>query len=122
MTRETELRALTPQQLEVLRRFASLEASIDEVRHSLAGVFEFDLAPERRTASVHFRVPEPGILITRSHISRALEQKRRGLISERALVYWATMLILNDAYQPDPKDEDFVAEWLNDISYSLDAT
>jgi hypothetical protein len=32
------------------------------------------------------------------------------------------MLLLNDAYEPDPKDEDFVAEWLNDISYSLDAT
>ena len=61
-------------------------------------------------------------MITRDHISRALEQKRLGLVSERDLVYWATMLLLNDAYELDPKDEDFVAEWLNDISYSLDAT
>jgi hypothetical protein len=122
MTPKTELPVLTPPQLNVLRRFASMDASVEEVRRSLAGVFEFDLAPERRTASVHFRVPEPGVLITRDHISKALDQKRLGLISERDLVYWATMLLLNDAYQPDPKDEDFVAEWLNDISYSLDAT
>jgi hypothetical protein len=50
------------------------------------------------------------------------KQKRLGAISERDLVYWATMLLLNDAYELDPSDEDFIAEWLNDISYSLDAT
>lgn len=121
MTPRTELPTLTPYQLDVLRRFASMEASVDEVRQSLNGIFEFDLAPERRTASVQFRVPEPGIAITRNHISNALEQKRLGRVSERDLVYWATMLLLNDAYEPDPKDEDFIAEWLNDISYNLDA-
>ncbi|WP_263368325.1 hypothetical protein [Edaphobacter bradus] len=91
-------------------------------RRSLAGIFKFNLEPEVRTASTHFRVPEPGIPITRDHISKALEHKRLGLISERALVYWATMLLLNDAYELDPKDEDFVAGWLNDISYNLDPT
>jgi hypothetical protein len=118
----TELPALTPDQLQVLRRFAALENDVEDVRRSLEGVFDFDLEPERRTASVRFRVPEPGIVITRNHISKALDQKRLGLISERELVYWATMLLLNDAYQPDPNDEDFVAQWLNDISYSLDPT
>ena len=103
MTQRTELPILTEDQLEVLRRFALLEAGVEEVRRSLAGVFEFDLEPERRTANVHFRVPEPGIAITRDHISKALEQKRHGLISERELVYWATMLLLNDAYEPDPE-------------------
>jgi len=99
-----------------------MKASVDEVRQSLTGVFEFDLAPDRRTANVQFRVPQPGIIITRDHISNALEQKRLELISEQDLVYWATMLLLNDAYEPDPKDEEFIAEWLNDISYNLDAS
>jgi len=107
----------------VLRRFASLEGvGVEDVLRSLDGVFECDLQPEKRTASSHFRTPEPGVLINRDHISKALEQKRLGLISERELVYWATMLLLNDAYEIDPTDEDFVAEWLNDISYSLDPT
>jgi len=122
MTPRTDLPALTSGQLDVLRRFASMKASVDEVRQSLTGVFEFDLAPDRRTANVQFRVPQPGIIITRDHISNALEQKRLELISEQDLVYWATMLLLNDAYEPDPKDEEFIAEWLNDISYNLDAS
>lgn len=114
---------LTLEQLQVLRRFASLEGvGVEDVLRSLDGVFECDLEPEKRRASSHFRIPEPGVLITRDHISKALEQKRLGLICERELVYWATMILLNDAYEIDPKDEDFVAEWLNDISYSLDPT
>lgn len=122
MTQRTELPELTIEQMAVLSRFARFEVGLDEVRRALTGVFEFNLAPELRTASTHFRVPEPGIAITRDHISRALEQRRLGLISEKELAQWATMLLLNDAYVPDPNDEDFVADWLNDISFNLDAT
>ena len=122
MTQRTELPPLTEEQLEVLRRFAWLEANTEDIRRSLAGIFDFELSPHERTSSVNFRVPVPGVAITRDHINNALEKKRLGVISERDLVYWATMLLLNDAYVPDPKDEDFVAEWLNDISSDLDAT
>jgi hypothetical protein len=122
---------LTDEQIEVLRRFAYLEIGIDALRRSLAGVFEFDFQSrqfagsgriERRVATGHFRLPEPGIMITRDHISNALEQKRFGLISEPDLVDWATILLLNDAYVLDPGDEDLIAEWLNDISVNLDAS
>ena len=131
MTQEPQLPPLTDWQIEVLRRFASLDVGIEEMRRSLAGVFDFDFQPkqktetgylDRRTAKGHFRLPEPGIVVTRSHVSNALEQKRLGLISERELVYWATILLQNDAYVLDPGDEDLIAEWLNDISVNLDAT
>lgn len=122
MNQETELPPLTPEQIQVLRRFASFEAGVEDVRNSLAGVFEFDLEAEHKTATTSFRVPEPGIVITRDHIARALEQKRLGLISERDLVHWATILLLNDAYVLDPGDEDLIADWLNDISVHLDAS
>jgi hypothetical protein len=65
-------------------------------------------------------MPEPGIVITREHVSNALERKRFGLLTERDLVHWATILLLNDAYVLDPGDEDLIAEWLNDISLNLD--
>jgi len=130
MKREAELPNLTEQQLDTLRRFVMLEIGIPEMLHSLAGVFEVhfqsrhqpdsDLV-QRRTASGHFRMPEPGIVITRDHIANALDLKRAGLVSERDLVYWATILLLNDAYVLDPGDEDLIAEWLNDISLNLDA-
>lgn len=121
---------LTTEQLDVLQRFASLTAGIEEMRRSLAGVFDFDFHPrqmtesgyfQRRTAVGRFRLPEPGIVITRDHIANALDMKRFGLITERDLVYWATILLLNDAYVLDSADEDLIAEWLNDISVNLDA-
>jgi len=131
MKQEPELPPLTDEQLDTLRRFALFEVGLAETRRSLAGAFDFDFESERtlkpeitpeRSSSVHFRIPEPGIIITREHISNALERKRFGLISERDLVYWATMLLLNDAYVFDPGDEDLIAEWLNDISFNLDAS
>ena len=121
MKEESELPSLTPDQLDVLRRYALFEAGLEDVRAALAGVFDFDLKPARRTASTFFKVPEPGIVITREHISNALERKRFELITERDLVEWATILLLNDAYVLDPGDEDLIAEWLNDISVNLDS-
>ncbi len=121
MTDESALPSLTLNQMEALRRYALFEDGIEELRNALIGVFEFDFQPDGNTASTHFRVPEPGIVITREHISNALERKRLGLITERDLVHWATLLLLNDAYVLDPKDEDLISEWLNDISLHLDA-
>lgn len=115
--------------MEALRRFASFQLAEDELLPILADTFEINFETVRqsadghtfrRTASGRFRVPEPGIVITREHISNALEQKRIGLITERDLVHWATILLMNDAYVLDPGDEDFIAEWLNDISFNLD--
>jgi hypothetical protein len=130
LKKESELPALTAEQFEMLRRFALFEASLDELRASLAGVFEIEFEPraetadgwtQRRRATGNFRVPEPGIVITREHIANALERKRFELITEQDLVIWATVLLLNDAYALDPGDEDLIAEWLNDISINLDA-
>jgi hypothetical protein len=128
---ERELPSLTPNQMEALRKFAALDIGEEELRSRLAGVFEVHFEPtraaaegraQRRTVSGSFRVPEPGIVISREHIANALEQKRLGRISERDLVHWATILLLNDAYVLDPGDEDLIAEWLNDISLHLDAS
>jgi len=130
LTDERDLPPLTPDQMDVLRRFASFEIGEEELQRRLAGVFEIrfevlhagvDGRTQRRTASGNFRVPEPGIVISREHVARALEQKRLGRITERDLVHWATILLLNDAYVLDPGDEDLIAEWLNDISMNLDA-
>lgn len=130
MTNEWELPSLSPDQLEVLRRFAAFEIDEAALRRSLAGIFEIHVeavhSPDegrhlRRTATTNFRMPEPGIVITREHIAKALEQKRTGHITERDLVQWATIILLNDAYVLDPGDEDLIAEWLNDISVNLDA-
>jgi hypothetical protein len=131
MTTEPSFPPLTEAQLEVMRRFALLEIGVEEMRSALAGIFDvhFEAKEEadgrvtqRRTAHNRFPIPEPGIVINREHISNALERRRFGIVSERDLVHWATILLLNDAYVFDPGDEDLIAEWLNDISLHLDAT
>ncbi len=120
MIDESELPFLTAHQHEVLRRFAWLQADVEEFRAAMTGVFEFELKQGQRAARTFFRMPEPGIAITRAHISNALEQKRLDKVTEKDLVNWATLLLLNDAYVLDPGDEDLIAEWLNDISLHLD--
>lgn len=129
MTPEPTLRPLTSMQMDVLRRFAAFDAEIDELHRALAGVFSIsfeEVAGNSRTLQAtvkcNFSIPEPGIVITRAHIERALNEKREGRITERGLVHWATMLLHNDAYVLDPGDEDLIAEWLNDMSLSLDAS
>lgn len=113
---------LTFNQRRVLEQYSWLEVGLDQVRGALRDVMEFNFEPEKRWLNTDFLVPEPGISITRKHIANALSKKRDGLISESALVYWASMLLMNDAYEFDPTDEDFIADWLNDISYDLDPT
>ncbi len=127
---ERRLHSLTPTQMDALRQFAQLDIGEEELHRRLAGVFAVHFEPmhtaaagrhQRRIVNDRFRMPEPGIVITRDHISNALERKRFGLITERDLVHWATILLLNDAYVLDPGDEDLIADWLNDISLNLDA-
>ena len=65
-----------------------------------------------------FRVPEPGVIVTRDHIRNAVEKRKLGNLSEQELIFWATMLLLNDAFELDPNDQEFVAEWLNDVSFN----
>lgn len=131
MMTEPEHPPLSDEQLDVLRRYALFEVGMEEMLHSMEGAFDFNFElkedsasglTQRRSANNRFPIPEPGIVITREHISNALERKRFGLVSERDLVYWATILLLNDAYVFDPGDEDLIAEWLNDISFNLDAS
>ncbi|WP_109484906.1 hypothetical protein [Occallatibacter savannae] len=131
MKTEPEQRPLSDEQMDVLRRYALFEVGLEEMLTSLKGAFDIDFEEtragdssptQRRSANNRFPIPEPGIVITREHISNALERKRFELVSERDLVYWATVLLLNDAYVFDPGDEDLIAEWLNDISFNLDAS
>ena len=131
MISDPEQPPLSNEQLDVLRRYALFEVGMDEMLRAMNGAFDisFDVKEQagagntqRRSANNRFPIPEPGIVITREHISNALERKRFGLVSERDLVYWATILLLNDAYVFDPGDEDLIAEWLNDISFNLDAS
>jgi hypothetical protein len=113
---------MTAEQLAALKRYARLEIGLGDIRRALRGLVEFNFEPENRWIDQHFSAQKPGIPVTREHIQNALAKKRLGQVGERDLVYWASMLLMNDAYEFDSRDEDFITNWLNDISYNLDPT
>jgi hypothetical protein len=61
----------------------------------------------------------PKVRITREHVENALEKRRLKQISERDLINWATMVMINDAYYWERKDEDAVGEWVERLSLDL---
>lgn len=117
MTR-IELPSLSSEQIDFLKRFVLLEARLEDIRDVLTGVFDFDFVGTSRMAITGFRVPEPGVIVTRDHIRNAVEERTLGKLSEQELIFWATMLLLNDAFELDPDDQEFIAEWLNDVSFN----
>jgi hypothetical protein len=81
--------------------------------------FDADAHDGKRWLENNFIAPEPGVLITKWHIENALTKKRNREITDERLIEWATMLLMNHGYDFDEKDEDLIAEWLNDISLDL---
>src|SRR5690242_4011618 len=99
------LEPLTSEQWDVLERYSWLQIPLAEVRRIMRPVMDFDFDSERRWLDSTFLVPDPGILITRNHIDAALSKKREGVIGVRDLVHWATMVLMNNAYELDSRDE-----------------
>jgi hypothetical protein len=99
-----------------LEEFAALEISMEELRRRLAGVVEFDFQNHERRLDSHYGTPVPGVRIELRHIRAAMEKQARGEISTEQLADWATMLLLNHAYDWEGPEEDEIAGWLNEIS------
>src|SRR5580658_2667042 len=99
-----------------LEEFADLKISLEELRQRLAGVVEFDFQDHERRLDSHYGTPVPGVRIELKHIRAAMEKQARGEISTEQLADWATMLLLNDAYDWQGPEEEEIAGWLNEIS------
>jgi hypothetical protein len=110
-----------PDTLSSIERYAIFELSLEE----LCGIVRM----ERGSAFIHNEnfcwvnlnqvCAEPKVRITREHIENALEKRRCEQISERQLVDWATMILINDVYFWEPEDAELVAEWVDRISLDL---
>ena len=99
-----------------LEEYADLKISLEELRQRLAGVVEFDFRDHERRLDSHYGTPVPGVRIELKHIQAAMDRHAREEISTEQLADWATMLLLNDAYDWEGPDEERIAEWLNEIS------
>ena len=99
-----------------LEEYADLKISLEELRQRLAGVVEFDFRDHERRLDSCYGTPVPGVRIELKHVRAAMEKQARGEISTDQLADWATMLLLNHAYDWEGPEEDEIAEWLNEIS------
>lgn len=59
------------------------------------------------------------IQVSRRHLEAALAKTRTGELSERDLVNWATMILINDAFFWSGEDADLVGRWICELSLDL---
>ncbi|MFN8009044.1 MAG: hypothetical protein U0V70_18850 [Terriglobia bacterium] len=119
MTR-SKPRNLLREELKVLNQFLCLEISLKDLRDKLVDVLEFDFEGDKPWLNGHFITPEPGIRVEKWHIENALDKKRLGLISERELEEWASVILMCLAYDIEENaDHDLIADWLNDLGFNL---
>jgi hypothetical protein len=116
MSNTKEFRHLTPEERETLEQFARLGISLDELQRRLGGMLGFDFGPSERRLTSYFLMPQPAVRVELQHIQNAMDKHSRGEITTEQLADWATMLLLNDAYDWEGPDEDKIAGWLNEIS------
>jgi hypothetical protein len=113
---QRQVKKFTKAHRRALEEFADLEISLEELRRRLAGVVEFDFREHERRLDCHYGAPVPGVRIEMRHIRAAMEKQGRGEISTEQLADWATMLLMNHAYDWEGPEEDEIAGWLNDMS------
>ena len=111
-----QVKKFTQAHRRALEEFADLEISLEELRRRLAGVVEFDFRDHQRRLDSHYGTPVPGVHIELRHIRAAMEKQARGEISTEQLADWATMLLMNHAYDWEGPEEDEIAGCLNEIS------
>lgn len=109
--------SLTKKQRRALEEYAQLKITLEELKERLAGVLDFNFKDHERKLETHYGgTPMPGVRIERKHIQSAMDKHARGELSTEQLADWATMLLLNDAYDWEGPEEEEIAAWLNDIS------
>ena len=117
MSKRIEMLPLTPVQIGVFEKYARVEITLDDLSRALGGRFELSLDPEDTWINELYRIPRPGITVTREHVENALSKWRTHQVGEDDMVRWASVLLISEVYEFDPKNPDFVGDVLADIKY-----
>lgn len=99
-----------------LERFARLEISLEELERCLGEMLVVNFGEEERRLTSYFLLAQPGVRVEKKYIQAAMDKHAQGEISTEQLADWATMLLLNDAYDWQGPEEEEIAGWLNEIS------
>jgi hypothetical protein len=119
LTPSSESRRLNAAEVQALGDYADMKVTFEQMRFALRDAMSIEVDGPKRSLVFFFDNSKPEVVITRRHIERALDMRRARLITEQELSEWASMLLLNDAYDFEAKDEELIVGWLNDLSYGL---
>ena len=113
-----ELPELSEYQLDCLQRFVRFELPIETLRKVLAPLvtFKLDGPATQQTVKYSAGIPKNPIKVTGADINSAIEKARTGEITQRQLQQWASMLLLNDAFDWSGEDADAIADMLADLT------
>ncbi len=94
------------------------EFPIAELHSVLAPLITFKLDGPTTLQTVHYSagIPKNPIKVTVEDIESAIAKSKAGEITHRQSQQWATMVLLNDAFDWSGKDEERIAEMLNTLS------
>jgi hypothetical protein len=106
----------TAEEREWLGQFVHMEITLDELLARLNGAITLEISPTERRLTSHLTPQFPSVRVEKRDVQTAIERYRKGEISERRLVRWAAMLLMNDVYDWEGPDEDEIAEVLNDLA------
>jgi hypothetical protein len=86
--------------LDAIERFVGCELPLADLCHMVRDEVGPALNHNEKLPFVNLNsvCPEPTFRIRRWHVENALAKRREKTISERDLVNWATMLMINDAF------------------------
>jgi hypothetical protein len=115
----SQLPELSEFQLESLRKFLRFEMDAEALRPILAPLITFTIDGPDTIQTLDFRagIPKRSVRVTIQDLDIAEEKARKGEISKRRLQQWASMLLMNGAFDWAERDEDIIAERLNEICW-----
>ncbi len=113
-----ELPELSEYQLDCLQRFVRFELPIETLGKVLAPLVTFTLDGPATHQTVEYSacIPKNPVKVTRADIDFAIKKARTGKVTQRQLQQWASMLLLNDAFDWSGEDEDAIADMLADLA------
>ena len=113
-----ELPELSEYQLDCLQRFVRFELPIETLGKVLAPLVTFTLDGRATHQTVKYSagIPKNPVKVTRADIDLAIEKERTGKVTQRQLQQWASMILLNDAFDWSGEDEDAIADMLADLA------
>jgi len=113
-----ELPELSEYQLDCLQRFVRFELPIETLGKVLAPLVTFTLDGPATYQTVEYSagIPKNPVKVTRADIDFAIKKARTGKVTQRQLQQWASMLLLNDAFDWSGEDEDAIADMLADLA------